>query len=332
MLKANNFIKFKRKRFVIPKYLPALFIFVLILLPMALYRIETIGDDAMVGRLAKGIEKTSDAGLPFLTTGLENFAKFLVWDMIPIFIFFTPIGIILIFKNLNYRSITVIASLVSLSIPAFYAYSFPALDTRYLFVLYPLFCILSIFTIDKFVKKFSNQNMILMLLIVAIFLGSIFFLEVKLMDVEHEKDSVLIGQYIISSPLVINTYYPESRYLESLEILDNWQEVKNYFYEERIKGVSVRSMIPHQVLTLSIDGYSTLEEFLADDENRGLTHLVVDENPNRPDFIRDVFYDDSNYPYLIKEFDSVGHTAKYHVKIYKIDFNKFPDNNKDNQK
>ena len=318
------FAKFKRNRFVIPKYLPALFIFILILLPMSLYRIETIGNDAMVGRLGVSIERTSNEGLPFLIVGLENFIKFFGWDLIPIFIFFVPIGIILIFKSLNYRSITILASLVSLSLPAIYAYSIPALDTRYLFVLYPLFCILSIFTIDKFTKKFSNQNIILLLIIVGIFLGSIFFLEIKLMDVEHEKDSVLIGKYIISSSVGINSYYPESQYLESLEILDNWQEVKKYFYEERSEGVSVREMIPHKVVVFSTDGYSTLENFILSAKDKGLTHLVIDKNSNRPEFLTNVFYDDSNYPFLIKEFDSSEHEIKYHVKIYKIDFDKFP--------
>ena len=49
----------------------------------------------------------------------------------------------------------------------------------------------------------------------------------------------------------------------------------------------------------------------------------MDDNKNRPDFLKDLFYHDGKYPYLVKVFDSTDQNFKYHVKIYKIDYEKF---------
>jgi hypothetical protein len=55
----------------------------------------------------------------------------------------------------------------------------------------------------------------------------------------------------------------------------------------------------------------------------GISHLVTDDNQNRPEFIRDVFKNEDNYPYLKKIFDSADFNFNYSVKIFEIDFEKF---------
>ena len=65
-------------------------------------------------------------------------------QMIPLFILVTPIGFFLFIKKLNPDKLTLIVTSVFLSIPAFYAYSYPLLETRYLYFLFPIFCIFAI--------------------------------------------------------------------------------------------------------------------------------------------------------------------------------------------
>jgi hypothetical protein len=55
----------------------------------------------------------------------------------------------------------------------------------------------------------------------------------------------------------------------------------------------------------------------------GLTHLVIDDAETRPDFLKNVFYNEEKYPYLIKVFDSKDYGYKYAVKIFRIDYEKF---------
>ena len=51
-----------------------------------------------------------------------------------------------------------------------------------------------------------------------------------------------------------------------------------------------------------------------------MSHLVIDENQSRPDFLKDVFYNEEKYPFLKIEFDSKEKGFQYHVKAFKIDF------------
>ena len=68
-------------------------------------------------------------------------------------------------------------------------------------------------------------------------------------------------------------------------------------------------------------GFDSIIEYIESSEEKGLTHLVVDGQKNRPSFLNDVFYHKEKYPYLTEVFDSSEHGFKYHVKIFEIDFN-----------
>jgi len=321
------FIRYRKERLVIPKFLLASIIFVLILLPMASYKIEASGTDNLIMRVfdsisTYNISSVDESSATSILTGLENFPKYLGWNLIPIFIFFAPIGFILIFNNLNYRTITIIVSLVSMSLPAFFAYSFPLPDTRYFYFLFPLFCVLSLFTIKKFVKKFSNQNLILISIIASILLASGIFLDYKI-DNEHQKEAFFIAKHVADSTTAINDYKPESGFLQVVDIPQEWQILEPYFHGEREKGISTITLIPHQTSVIPVKGFESLEEYIEISKDKGLTHLVLDGKQERPDFLNDVFYNDKKYPYLIKEYDSFDFGLKYHVKILKIDYKIF---------
>ena len=104
--------------------------------------------------------------------------------MIPIFILFIPIGIIQIFQKFNYKKLAVLISIVGMSIPAFYAYSLSALDTRYLYVLFPMLCVISIFGLERYFEKIKNTKIISVLIIGGIILVSFVFLEYQKIDAD----------------------------------------------------------------------------------------------------------------------------------------------------
>ena len=66
-----------------------------------------------------------------------------------------------------------------------------------------------------------------------------------------------------------------------------------------------------------------VEDYIKFGEKVGLTHLVTDGKSAQPKILNDIFYNEKNYPYLLKQFDSIEHGFKYHMKIYEIDFHIF---------
>ena len=79
----------------------------------------------------------------------------------------------------------------------------------------------------------------------------------------------------------------------------------------------------YQIKKISPANFSTLVEYIEGSKNKGLTHIVSDGKQNEVEFLNNVFYDEKKFPYLIKEYDSHDKGFQYHVKVFKIDFEKF---------
>ena len=313
------FIKHKKTSYKIPKYVIAAIIFFLILFPMALYKQDIQGDDRVFGRISEALSDDK-AGIFYseneeniLITGIINFSKFFAWNMIPIFILFIPIGIIQIFQKFNYKKLAVLISIVGMSIPAFYAYSLSALDTRYLYVLFPMLCVISIFGLERYFEKIKNTKIISVLIIGGIILVSFVFLEYQKIDADYENDAFIVAQYVVKNTGGVNYYSPGSQYIKVAEVIKNWPELPPHSYDGHFEVLMPR---------FSTNNYNSLQEFLIDSKDNGLTHLVIDNSSTRPIFLKDVFNNEKNFPYLIKEYDSKDRGLNYHVKIFKIDYEK----------
>lgn len=315
------FIRNGRTRKVIPRYAIVLGIFLLIVLPVAILRIQTTGNDELSGRIPSEINRTlilsSDNGksnlILFASHAFENFFKFLGWSMIPMFIFFIPVGIILILKNRDHQKITIIITAIVTAIPILYALS-TALDTRYFLPLYPLFCVLSVYAIKEYDIRLGSRKIFLILLVGGIIFSSSLFLDVKKIDIEHEKEALSLAYQVANRTDVINSYYPESGYLVITTIaqLDHFPSLHSQFKGEPVKQINIQA--------------NDIAEYIKQSKEMGLTHLVLDGTDNiqnRPIFFKDVFLHEEKYPYLIKIYDSSEHGYKYHLKIFKIDYNKF---------
>lgn len=319
------FVRFRKEKVIIPKYLIALGIFVLTLTPILSYQLEAQYVDSIFGRVTNTVsyhiqnpsETGGESGLPFFIQGIENFPKYFIWDLIPIFIFFVPIGIFYLFKKPNFKKSTLILCGFALSIPAFYAYSISLLDTRYLFMLYPIFCVISLFVIKKFSNHFERKNILLGLIIIGIIFSSSIFLELKPSDNFQKFEAYQIAKEIVKEPKVMNSFYPEEHYLKSAVLPEKWSDFRDLFLIERIDEHRIQSSISNPITIISTDGHDSIEYYIK--ENTNLTHIYTDEKTERPDFLNDVFENENKYKFLIKEFDSRDFGYNYHVKIFRID-------------
>ena len=302
----------ERKEKAVAKTLLAACIFVLLLLPIAIFRIQVQGNDTITGRILYSanqiLTSPHEGGLfNYVVLSFENFVKLTGWSTIPIFIFFLPFGIFFILKNQNYHNMTLIVVIISMMLPVFYGFSFNQ-DTRYIYPLFPLFCVLSIFTVKSVVEKVKARNTFLILIIIGILLASGVFLDFKKFDYEHQKEAFSIAHQVITTTKGINDYYPEDTYIKPAEISSKWPVLS--------------SDIPSLISIIPTQGFDSPEKYIESSKNKGLTHLVVDGAKNRSPFVNEVFYHEEKYPYLIKVYDSWDYDYKYHVKIYKIDYKK----------
>ena len=322
-------IKNKKNRLLIPKIIVGITIFILIILPISIYKIDAVGNDGIFSRLLI----TSEIYLEKITIeneheespifkGLKNFPMYLGWDLIPIFIFFVPVGIFLLFREIDYKKIVILSTLFIMSIPAFYAYSIPLKDTRYLYFLYPIFCVISIYLVEKILEKFQKKNIIICLIMIGIFVGSITFLEIKLIDEKHEQEYYAIAQFLVSTKKVINDFPPESRYLDLAEIPKNWPLAESKNYGEKYNYIPIRTINPLNVTLIETTNSENIEKYIIQSKDKKLSHLIID-NANSPKFLKDVFYNEDKYPYLEKIFDSKNLGYKNNVKIFQINYQKF---------
>jgi len=301
-------------------------IFSIIFLPVVLIQTEINDNDMMAfGRLATTIEthtvnpekETVATGFAFIFNGIQNFPQYLGWSLIPILLPFTPIGFLLMFKNWHFKMKTVFTGLILMSIPAFYAYSIPLQDVRYLFFLFPLFVILSLITIEKITEKF-NRKIVFVVIISFVIMSTGAYSELKI-DNEQLNEYGLIAETISKTPKVINDF-SKSEFLESINYPKQFNEFEKFYEIERIDKKSVRYSIVQQVTIVPTLNYDNIRDFISGNKDT-VTHIIV-ENDKRS-FLFDIFINEEKYPYLEKEFDFNSRHNDYSIKIFKINYQKF---------
>ena len=308
-------LRLRDEKQTIIKYFIALSIFIILLIPFVYLRMETIGQDGLVSHVTAGAiatdyfvnDKNEGVGFNFFINGAINITKYIGWVLIPNFIIFIPLGIYHIFKNRDYKKNTIILVAFVMLIPAFYAYARDIQDTRYLYIILPLFSVISLYTIEQFKNKISGKD--ITILITVIILTSIIFLEIKQIDYEHEIEAYQISKKIVDMTYVINDFYPETAYVRVSGLEKEFPIV--------INGETFGPKL------LPVEGFSTVREFIEANTYLKIDHIVIDDKKNRPQFLKDVFNNEEQYTFLIKKFDSSEYGYNYHVKIFEIDFDKF---------
>jgi len=354
------FIRFRKQKKDLVKYIVCISIFTLILVPVAYFNTEAMGPrmDAF-SHISAGseyyqgeIQDNSSALVDFLYLGSMNLIKFVGWAQIPSFIIFVPLGIIFIFKKLDYKKSTIIFALVVMLIPAFYAYSRDIHEIKYIFVLYPIFCVLACFTFKIFLEKFHRKNLIFCVIIGGIILSSMIYVEWKAMDNEHYREAYEILTEIGQKEMKINKefgkYEGEFTSLSWLR-LQNVEEFPILYKDiptNKITYTTLFSRLGHplevqqdkdefELKSKEREEYhnpqiDNLRDYFQVLEKQKITHLILDKysnvgwlNDELRIHLRDIFDHENKYPFLIKEYDSEENGFNYNLKLFKIDYDKF---------
>ena len=317
------FIKNRKNGFQNLKYLICFAIFFITLFPVLSYQENIHGNDLVFDRLTNTIsyhsqdpkETEGNSGIPFILKGVENFPKYLGWVLIPNFIIFAPIGFILSIKKIDFNKFSLIFSGIFLAMPIFYSYAIPLQDTRYLLTLYPLFSLWSIFTIKSLEERIRIP--ILLPIMIIIILSSLFL--ILKYDAEYELETVKVSQLLNETPMVVNNFYPQSRFLEPTNLPKTIEDLKS-FTTDREKGKSLRSNIPQTVKVIPTYEVYSIEEFMTAAKKDGLTHIII-EKDNSIQVFSEIYNNENKYPYLKKINDETIY-KKFQVKIFEIDYSK----------
>lgn len=317
------FILQKKEKKMLLNYVLIILIFSIILLPVISLRTQGGENDILLGRITGAasdiISEENSRNENFydiIMKGGEVLGKRIFQTMSPYFIIFVPFGIVMVFQEKNRYNMSIILTLgiaLTFSVYVFWA----STDIRNIFWLYPLFAILSVFTIKRMGENISLRHLVLISTIGGIILLSWFYLFVNEKDFEHETEALGIANYLAENTKVINHYLPESGYLAIKPL----EEVEKF----PILHTSISPTIP-RVLEIHRSNqsiFSSLEEFIIESRDEGLTHIVIDENPNRPDYLKELFHNEKKYTYLEKVFDSRENDYDYHVKVFKINYKEF---------
>lgn len=326
------FVKNKKN---VSRYLILITIFLIVLFPMSIIRIDTMGYDGISSHIFGNTNYITEKiilGLPdpddelyygtseknnplfFLSNAIKNYIIYFGLVTIPIFILFIFLTIFYMSKNkiwkkLNRESLLIISFFVIMSIPAFFAFGRGIQETRYLYMLYPFLCVISLYGINQIFEKISKKR-ILILIITGILFSSIIFLEYKKIDYEHQKESFEISKKIIEIADKINSNAIDGSYLTVVSVMNNI-ETNSSIYESR--------ELVRDIIKIPVYSFQSLDNIIESEE---LTHIVLDEN-NEPSFLNDVFFNEEKYNFLKKVFDSKESGYKYHVKIFQINYDDY---------
>ena len=236
-------------------------------------------------------------------------------------------------------------------IPAFYGYSREFQEMKYLYVLYPIFCVLACFTFKLLVEKFHRKNLIFCIIIGGLILSSVVFVEWKSMDKEHYLEAYEILTELSQKEMKINkefgTYGGEITYFHwtRLNNVDEFPILKKELPDNKVTLVTqaestrgwneqLKQWNPDiDILKQqeSTDYHNTeidnLRDYFQVLEKYEITHLMLDRvmigqliNEELRVHLRDIFIHENEYPFLLKEYDSKENGFNYHVKLFRIDY------------
>ena len=353
-LSAVFFVRYRKQKKDLIKYAICISIFILILTSMAYLRNETMGQDGFVIHISAcpvyyqaSIQENDSTLTDFLYLGSINLIKYLGWAQIPSFIIFIPLGVLFLFRSLDYKKITIILSILIMLIPAFYGYSRGFQELKYLYVLYPIFCILACFTFKIFLEKFHRKNLIFCMIIVGLILSSLVFVDWKSMDNEHQREAFQIMSEISDKNMKINTDFGKDGneliflHWTRLQNVESFPTLKNSLPEIVIKYASMPGGLESRSIEMrDINEYggwenridiNNFEDYLTLLKKQKLTHLILDGEHNTPLFTNEelasdlkyIFKNEEDYPFLIKEYDSKENGYKYHLKLFRIDYDSY---------
>lgn len=308
---------FRDKKFI--RLIICLLIVFLIMIPMINIRIDTLGNDGIFSRfiysseilsenaINRGVGDKNSFGVIML--GLENYLKFFSWSLIPTFIIFIPIGLFNIFKNRNEQNKIIIFYSCLISIPIIFAFGV-ASDSRFLFSIYPIFCIISSIGLQNLSEKIKKKNIVFILSLIFVLSSSIIYLENNIF-IEHELEAIKISEFIFYNTDRINYFGPEMKYVP----IQGFYEIKNF-------PIINSNKIPINLIDygLKLDSkINSINELIIFCKKNDITHLVI-KSDEKSTILSNIYSNEDYYSSLTKIFDSEDYGFDYKIKIFKILF------------
>ena len=324
------FLRFKKQKTSFLKFPFLILIFILVLLPISSLRLESNDVDgftshtifnpqilnpntystvAEITDLKTETEKIQSSN-SFISNSIFNILKFLGIISIPLFIFFIPSGIFNLFKTRNTDVLHLLIFGIFFIIPALYAYGREIQDARYLYVLFPIFCVISVYGLD--ITKKLERTKFVSLIISVIILSSILLLFYDQPDYTYDSEILHATQILLQDANGVNNYHGSS-YVKIATLEKIWPNSLPLAENQRIDVLI--NKIPSQ-------NFDSLEDFISDSKSSQLTHLLITEN-NHEAFLDDLLIDYEKYSYLEKIYDSKDHNYKNTIIILKIDYSIF---------
>ena len=315
----------KEQKFIF-RYLLLAGIFILILLPIAYIRSETIGNDGF-SNVFRGSEYfaksiTGDSGIKLaiegkepISLGFSNLLKFFGIISLPYLLFLIPYGFFKIFKEKNYLNYTLIVIGITVILPAFYVYSRDFQETKYLLVLIPILSVVSIFGIQKITELTKKYKIILVTIFLLILFSSYIYLDNQKTDYNYERNAFDFAKIVYEKTDIINSYHPEDAYLRP--VIGDFSET----------FPKVKELMPKPIMIIQAGNFSSVTEFIDLYRDENLQYIVADDKKDRPEFLQEIYADEKKFPYLNKVFDSDSNGYDYSVKLFFIDYEKYDEFN-----
>ena len=255
-----------------------------------------------------------------INESFSRLAKFLGLALIPYFGFFIAFNVISRIKNwkgfgLNFDSILILSCTGIMLLPALYAYTRGIDEIRYVLVVLPLLCIVSLSWNKSVSEKILKNRSIIVILIVLILISSITFIEFNKRDSIHDIESFLVSQKIVELTSVTNTFHQDG-YVKTAVLISDWPILPE---------TSDSGKIVHNFQKIPTKNHHDLAEFISDSKKYGLKYLVIDKDN---ELFNDLRKNPAGHPYLNKIFDSNNFDFENKFMIYEINYKLFYDNDK----
>ena len=286
----------------------------LIMLPFSMQRNEiTGGNDNLTGRIfqeAQTLTGNNSNTLESKITGsISLFVQFFVKLMIPYLWIFVPVGVILFLKEKNIKKSLLIIPGFFLILPSLYAYTVPALDSRYLFPILPILCIIGTFSFVKYFQKTDHKKIVVALLILIILSSSISFLVYKNFDMQDQQEFLELAN-------IVNKNTNNILYIQTNSIIPYLDSAKL----SELKEFPVLSSNYSMNSNVKVVQYTNIENFFSNIEKNDITHIVIDREMDNPVIIKEIFDNYEKYDNLKKIFDSQENGFNYKIEIFEIKY------------
>jgi len=239
----------------------------------------------------------------FIENAVGGFVKYLGWILIPTSIIFCVLGIIFMPKKITKNKIIFGLFFIFLALSSIFAYGRGFQETRYLLVLLPIITLLSCYGLNYLLK--SNLKNVVVVIIFAIISSSFIFIDYRNQDSKYELEMYEATIFLTNIAQGVNDY-SGNQYVKVANLQNNWPELLD-------KGINGKMELGTKKFV--IKGFNEPEEYIKLNKNKGLTHLLVNENDK---FFEDVYINEKNYSNLEKIYDSNNFNKNIKYKIFKI--------------